>query len=144
MAFDRRFTATLNFVSLAPLGQCRTVCATATEECFDRCHKRLHTNDVYYSREIVGEDVQSHLGSNLWQAVHQKVRSAHPHLERTERMLDGLAAHTHGLRVRIETLLHGFEHVFVLPSADAPLRQAVSSPRTLGYFSMFRLGEPAA
>src|SRR5215471_7689812 len=32
-------------------------------------------------------------------------------------MLDGLAAQTHGLRVSIETLLHGFEHVLVLPSA---------------------------
>jgi hypothetical protein len=42
-------------------------------------------------------------------------------------MLDRLAAHTHGLWVRIETLLHSFEHVLVLPSADAPLR----SRRTL-------------
>jgi hypothetical protein len=31
-------------------------------------------------------------------------------------MLCRLAAHAHRLRVVVETLLHGFEHVFVLPS----------------------------
>jgi len=30
------------------------------------------------------------------------VRRPHPHLQRAKRMLDGLAAHTHGLRVLIE------------------------------------------
>jgi hypothetical protein len=30
----------------------------------------------------------------------------------------------HRLRVLIETLLHGFEHVLVLPSPNAPLRSA--------------------
>jgi hypothetical protein len=37
-------------------------------------------------------------------------------------MLGRLAAHAHRLRVRIETLLHCFEQVFVLPSRDASLR----------------------
>jgi hypothetical protein len=32
----------------------------------------------------------------------QKVRRTHPHLQRGERMLDGFAAHKHGLRVPIE------------------------------------------
>src|SRR5207244_6515468 len=52
---------------------------------------------------------------------HQKVRRAHPHLERAEGMLDRLTALAHCLRVLIETLLHSFEQVFVLPSRDAPL-----------------------
>ena len=34
-------------------------------------------------------------------------------------MLDRLAAHAHRLWVRIETLLHSFKQVFVLPSRDA-------------------------
>ena len=72
-------------------------------------------------REIVGEHVQGHLGSDLRQALHQKVRRAHPHLERAEGMLDRLAALAHRLRVLIETLLHGFEHVLVLPSRNASL-----------------------
>jgi hypothetical protein len=34
----------------------------------DRRHERLHADDVHDPREIVGKNVQSHLGSNLWQA----------------------------------------------------------------------------
>src|SRR5262245_22549964 len=49
------------------------------------------------------------------------MRGAHPHLQRGERMLGCLAPLAHRLRVLIETLLHGLEHVLVLPSGDAPL-----------------------
>jgi hypothetical protein len=49
------------------------------------------------------------------------VRRTHPHLERTEGMLDCLAAPAHRLRVLIETLLRRFEHVLVFPSRDSPL-----------------------
>jgi hypothetical protein len=34
--------------------------------------------------------VQGHLGRNLRQALHQKMRRAHPHLERAEGMLSRL------------------------------------------------------
>src|SRR6516165_7960817 len=98
------------------------VSETATQAGSHRRHECLHTDDIHDPREIVSEHVQGHFGSNLWQASHQEVRCAHSHLKRTEGMLDGLAAQTHGLRVFIETLLHGFEHVLMLPSADAPLR----------------------
>ena len=37
-------------------------------------------------------------------------------------MLDCLAANAHRLRVRMEPLLHGLQHMLVLPSRDAPLR----------------------
>jgi len=37
-------------------------------------------------------------------------------------MLGRLTAHAHRLRVRIETLLHRFEYMFVLPARDAALR----------------------
>jgi hypothetical protein len=70
-------------------------------------------------REIVGDHVQGHLGGNLRQALHQKVRRTHPHLEHTEGMLDCLAAHAHRLRVLIETLLHRFDHALVFPSRDS-------------------------
>ena len=43
---------------------------------------------------------------------------AHPHFECAEGMLDGLTTHAHCLRVRIETLLHRFKQVLVLPSRD--------------------------
>src|SRR6202040_1153652 len=50
-------------------------------------------------------------------------------MTRAEGMLDRLAALAHRLRLLIETLLHGFEHVLVFPSRDAPLR----SLRTLRF-----------
>ena len=37
-------------------------------------------------------------------------------------MLDRLAPLAHGLRVRVETLLHGVEQVLVLPPRNASLR----------------------
>ena len=36
-------------------------------------------------------------------------------------MLEGFAAHTHGLRVLIEPLGHGLDDVFVFPAFDAAL-----------------------
>src|SRR5262249_632486 len=48
------------------------------------------------------------------------MRRAHPHLQRGEGMLDRLATLAHRLRIGIETLLHGFEHVLMFPSFDAP------------------------
>src|SRR5262250_2259936 len=90
--------------------------------CTDCREERLYPNDIHDAREIVGENVQGHLGRNLGQSLHQKVGCSHPHFERAERMLGGLAPHAHRLRVRIETLLHSFEHMFVLPARDASLR----------------------
>src|SRR5262249_26388704 len=48
-------------------------------------------------------------------------------------MLGCLAPLAHRLRVLIETLLHGLEHVLVLPSLNAPVRsaRALSLERTL-------------
>jgi hypothetical protein len=81
----------------------------------------LNTDDVHDAREIVGEHVQCHLGRYPRQALHKEVRCAHPHLQRREGVLDRLATLAHGLRIGIETLLHGFEHVLVFSSLDAPL-----------------------
>ena len=41
-------------------------------------------------------------------------RRAHPHLERAERVLDRLAALTHGLRILVETPLHRLQYMLVL------------------------------
>jgi hypothetical protein len=60
--------------------------------CLDRCQERLYTDDIHDAREIIGEYVQGHLGRNLRQALHQKMRRAHPHLERAEGVLSRLAA----------------------------------------------------
>jgi hypothetical protein len=46
----------------------------------DRREKWFDTDDVHHTREVVGEDVQRHLGRHLRQRLHQKVRRTHPHL----------------------------------------------------------------
>lgn len=41
--------------------------------------------NVHHAREIVREDAERHLGADLfWQALHQKVRRTHPHLQCSE------------------------------------------------------------
>jgi hypothetical protein len=65
--------------------------------------------------------MQGHFGGHARQRLRQEVRRAHPHLEGGEWMFGCLATHTHRLRVLIETLLHGFEQVLVLPSTDQSL-----------------------
>ena len=59
--------------------------------CSDRCQERFYANDIHDARKIIGEYVQGHLGRNLRRALHQKMRRAHPHLERAEGMLSCLA-----------------------------------------------------
>src|SRR5262252_5967633 len=83
--------------------------------CPDCRHERLNAEDVHNAREIIGQYVQGHLGGDPRQRLHQEVRCTHPHLERGEGVFSCLATHAHRLRVLIETLLHGFEYVFVFP-----------------------------
>src|ERR1700686_3957015 len=54
----------------------------------DRCNQRSGPPDVDDAGEIVGEDVERHLGGHAWQPLHQEVGCSHPRLERPERMLD--------------------------------------------------------
>ena len=62
-------------------------------------NQRIDADDVQHPREIVTEHAQRHFGRDIGQRLHQKVRRTHPHLQRAERMLDGFAAHTHGVRI---------------------------------------------
>src|SRR5262249_44697362 len=73
--------------------------------------------------------MQRHLGGNLGQRLHQEVRGTHPHLHRTERMLDRLTARAHGLRILVEPFLHSLDNLLVLPPRDATL----SSRRALSF-----------
>src|ERR1700730_6649356 len=69
--------------------------STPTPSRPDCRQKWLHADDVHDPREIVDEHMQGHLGSDLGQALHQKVTCPHAHLERAEGMLDRLTAHAH-------------------------------------------------
>src|SRR5215470_6307276 len=73
--------------------------------------------------------MQRHLGGNLGQRLHQEVRGTHPHLDRTEGMLDRLTARAHGTRIFVEPCLHGLDNLLVLPPRDATL----SSRRALSF-----------
>ena len=58
----------------------------------NRRHERSDTHDVHDTGQIVGQDVQRHLGGHLGKALHQEVGCSHPGLDRAEGMLNRLAA----------------------------------------------------
>src|SRR5262249_14107373 len=87
----------------------------------DRGHQRLDAHDVHYPSEIVSEHVECHLGGNLGQTLHHKMRRPHPHLQRAKGMLGGLATLAHSVRVLVEPLLYGLQHMLMLPARDPSL-----------------------
>ena len=88
---------------------------------YARIAERLDTHDVHDAGQIVGKNVQRHLGGDLWQRLHQEVGCSHPGLDRAEAMLDRLPSLAHFLRVLIEAALHRLENVLMLPSLDPSL-----------------------
>src|SRR5215472_8456920 len=76
---------------------------------------------------VVSEHGECHLGGDFRQGLRQEVRRTHPRLHRTEWMPNSLAAHTHGFRARVETLLNGLQQVLVFPAWDPPLRPSRAS-----------------
>ncbi len=81
----------------------------------------MDPHDVHDPGEIVGQNVQHHLGGDLWQRLHQEVSCPHPGLDGAERVLDRLAPLAHLLRMLVEPALHRFENVLMLPSGDPSL-----------------------
>jgi hypothetical protein len=57
--------------------------------------------------------VQTHFRFDLFKGLGQEMGAAHPRLEGSERMLNGLSTHDHGLRHAVEPSLHPVEHRFV-------------------------------
>src|ERR1700680_1687340 len=110
----------------------RAVCARRSGP--DRCHQRSHPEDRDHSLQVVSQDVEAHLGSDLVEGPGQEVGGAHPGLEGPERVFDGLSSHAHGLGHAVEPSLHPVEYVLVLPALDAPQlgRRAAGSERTGG------------
>src|SRR3954454_21305964 len=89
--------------------------------CPNRHEDRVHANKANRALHIVGEHRQAHLGRDVPQPLRPEVGRAHPVLERGKDVLDGPAAHAHGIRPCIKALLHGVEHALALPAADAAL-----------------------
>ena len=62
--------------------------------------------------------MQRHFCGDLRQTLHQEVSCAHPHFQRTERMLDRFASLTHLFRMFVEPALHRFYNMLMLPARD--------------------------
>ena len=82
----------------------------------DRLKECLDPEDLDHSFHIVGQNVEAHLGSDLFESPGQEVGTAHPRLEGSEGVFDSLSPHAHGIWHAVETGLHLFEDVFVLPA----------------------------
>ena len=94
----------------------------ASPLCLHGGHEWANAHDVDDAGEIVGENAEGDLRFDVFQLLRQEMRCAHAHLDGSERMLDGLAADAHGLRVLIETALHVLQEVLVLPARNDPPR----------------------
>ena len=63
---------------------------------------------------FIGEHVQRHFGGDVGKPFHEKVRGAHPRLDRAEGVFDRLAAGGHGARIGVEPALNLLDQVLVL------------------------------
>ena len=71
--------------------------------------------------DVVGEDMEAHLGRDLAQRFCLEVAPPHPVLDRAEHMLDGSLPDPHGVGHAVEPVLHGFHDMLVFPARDLSL-----------------------
>jgi hypothetical protein len=57
-----------------------------------RLHQRSDAHNLHHAFEVVGQHVETHLGTNPRQPLGQEMRRAHLGFEGAERMFDGLPA----------------------------------------------------
>ena len=48
------------------------------------------SDDLHRSFQVIGENVQTHLGTDAWQRLREEVRRSHPRFQCSECMLDSL------------------------------------------------------
>jgi hypothetical protein len=70
---------------------------------------------------VVGQYLETHFGTHSSKRPGQDVGGTHPVQERTEYMLNGTSADSHYIWFPVESTLHGFQYMFVLPSSDAAI-----------------------
>lgn len=56
------------------------------------CNQRPRAKDLEHSLQVVGQNLQAHLGSHARKSFGQEVRGSHPRFQRSEHMLDCLAS----------------------------------------------------
>ena len=60
--------------------------------CPHRLHQRSDAHDLHHAFEVVGQHMETHLGTDPRQPLGQEMGRAHPGFEGAERMFDGLPA----------------------------------------------------
>ena len=82
----------------------------------DRLQERPDAEDLDHSLYVVGQNVEAHFRSDLFERFGQKVGASHPRLYGSERVLDGLSTDAHGVGQLVEPGLHLIEDAFMLPT----------------------------
>jgi hypothetical protein len=106
-----------------------------------RLHQRPGAEDVEHPLQIVGENVEAHLRSNLSRVLMIKWVAPIQALSVPKVCSTGGAADTHGVGLTVEPILHGVDHRFMFPSLDAErfAGRALGFQRAVG-----ALGRPVA
>ena len=87
-----------------------------------RRHQGLRPQYRQHPLEVVRQNMQAHLGTDLGQRPGEEMCGTHPGFQRAERMLDGLPSRSHGIGGLVQAGLHRIQYVFMLPARHLALR----------------------
>jgi len=75
-----------------------------------------HSQDIYYSFDVIGQKREAHLGAGFWYSFHQEITLIHTPFDRSEGMLnDGFASGSE-IWIMFNTSLHLIQQVFIHPA----------------------------
>ena len=95
--------------------------AACPHSCPQGGEERPGSEDRHDPLQIVGQDLQAHLGGLVSLPSHPEVGRPHPAFVRPEQVLDRLAPRAHRMRIRVEPALYGFQDSLVLSPRHPPL-----------------------
>ena len=82
--------------------------------------ERSCANHIDHPFDVVGQHVQRHFRSHVFQSAHLEMSCAHPRLDGSERMLDRASPGSHEARIVVHSGIHSFDQMLVLPACDPP------------------------
>ena len=99
-----------------------------------RAHHRANAQDAHHALQVVGKDVQNHLGAHARQRLHQEVGPPHPGLESSRTDARPFVVGLASSRGPIQPQLHRLENSVMFSTRNAPIvaRGALRLERTLG------------
>ena len=87
----------------------------------DGLHCPTNPKYIHDSLEVVRQYLKAHFGAHPSKRPGQEVCSTHPMLQRAEDVFNGASSDGHCVRLPVESTLHDFKYMFVLPSSDAAI-----------------------